>query len=148
LREFLQWNADILGLDIPPEKGYAEDAESRAEVAEAKARMDAEVIACCAAFLRGIGYVNAPNAQVGGLSSPRQPPSDIEIRISSRECFEHWLSFIGVPDHAVSHVYWLVDSRDKLERAAFLAEADRRGVPREIALVVLAEGGQRTSMDA
>lgn len=48
LREFWQWNCDVIGLDVPP------DATGDAVVAS-RSRMDAEVIVCCASLLASLG---------------------------------------------------------------------------------------------
>lgn len=97
LREFLQWNADILGLDIPPEKWYAEDAESKAELAEAKARMDAEAIACCVSFLELVGLTS----------------TDVEVCFNSRAALEALLKEADTPASALPSVYALLDSYGK-----------------------------------
>ncbi len=97
LREFLQWNCDVLGLDVAPEKWNAEDAESRAEVAEAKARMDAECIACCVDFLSSVGLT----------------PGDVRIRISDRKVVSDLLLKEGVSSAALSAAFAVIDRIDK-----------------------------------
>lgn len=99
LREFLQWNCDVLGLDVAPEKWNAEDAESRAEVAEAKARMDAECIACCVSFL-----------ELLSLS-----PADVNIRINSRELASAILRSLRVSESDVPTALGLIDRKDKMD---------------------------------
>jgi len=106
LREFLQWNCDVLGLDVAPEKWNAEDAESRAEVAEAKARMDAECIACCVALLEAMG-----------LSG-----STVRVGINDRAKVEAWLLGFGVPPDKLSVAFSLLDKRDKVEQLGSLVE--------------------------
>jgi histidyl-tRNA synthetase len=51
LREFLQWNCDVIGLPLP-EKPTDQD------VASAKATADAEVIACCVELFQNLGLTN------------------------------------------------------------------------------------------
>ncbi len=105
LREFLQWNCDVLGLDIPQEKWYAKDAESRAEVAEAKARMDAECIACCVAFLEHLGLT----------------PAECKVAASHRGIWEVNFEVFDVPTDQRDHWFSWIDSFQKgnpTERAA------------------------------
>jgi histidyl-tRNA synthetase len=97
LREFLQWNVDVLGLDIPPEKWNAENAESKAEVAVAKARMDAECIACCVALLAAFGL----------------SPSDCKVVTSHRGILETQLREFGVPESQDSAWFAWFDAFDK-----------------------------------
>ncbi|MBK7406480.1 MAG: histidine--tRNA ligase family protein [Phycisphaerales bacterium] len=106
LREFLQWNCDVLGLDIAPEKWHAEDAEGRAEVAESKARTDAEVIACCVAYLESTGLT----------------PADVQVRVGSRTVVDGLLDDMRVPGEKHAEVFTLLDRRAKLGGEAF-AEA-------------------------
>ena len=106
LREFLQWNCDVLGLDVPPETWNATDADSRAEVAEAKARMDAECIACCVALMEAVG-----------LSE-----SIVRIGINDRARMQSWLLGLGVPPDKLSPALSLLDKRDKVEQVESLVE--------------------------
>lgn len=115
LREFLQWNCDVLGLDIPAEKWNAEDAESRAEVAEAKARMDAECIACCVEFLRSIGLTHA----------------DIKVQVNHRELTERLAISAGVHFDQLQSMIWLLDNEAKLSDERLQQERERRGITRE-----------------
>ncbi|HZW08985.1 MAG TPA: ATP phosphoribosyltransferase regulatory subunit [Phycisphaerales bacterium] len=116
LREFLQWNCDVIGLDIPPEKWNAEDAEGRAEVAEAKARMDAECIACCVASLTAFGL----SAQ------------DVSIRYGSRPVVTSMLRDMRVPEERHDAIFALLDrhakmSNDDFEHACAAASFDDEG---------------------
>ncbi|QKK06903.1 MAG: histidine--tRNA ligase family protein [Planctomycetota bacterium] len=111
LREFLQWNCDVLGLDIPTEKWNAEDAESRAEVAEAKARMDAECIACCVADLESLGLA----------------PSDVSIHFGSRDVVTNMLNEMEIPESRHTQILNLLDRQSKLAPKDFAAECDRLG---------------------
>ena len=106
LREFLQWNCDVLGLDIPQEKWNAEDAESRAEVAEAKARMDAEVIACCVESLRGLGL----------------SPASVQIRINSRYAMRELLDRLFVTGASQEQAFAIIDRFHKIDETTFERE--------------------------
>lgn len=79
LREFLQWNVDLLG--------SAEDDE------ETKARQDAEVIACCVEMLRD-----------AGLS-----PSDARVRMSDRVLLESQMKLFGVPETLLAKWFQILD---------------------------------------
>lgn len=79
LREFLQWNVDLLG--------SAEDDE------ETKARQDAEVIACCVEMLRNAGLT----------------PDSIRIKHSNRELFSEFLMLLGVPEELLPKWFQLLD---------------------------------------
>jgi len=114
LREFLQWNCDVLGLDIPAEKWNAEDAESRAEVAEAKARMDAECIACCVAFLEQCG-----------LSSDA-----VKIGLSDRRLVNDLLESVGVAPALYAPALALLDRRGKLTPEQEADQAEHLGLGR------------------
>ncbi|MFG0260149.1 MAG: histidine--tRNA ligase [Phycisphaerales bacterium JB041] len=98
LREFLQWNCDVLGLDIPAEKWNAEDAESRAEVAEAKARMDAECIACCIQSLTAMGFT----------------PDQLRVKIGCRDVALSILRLLGVTQEREAWAFELLDKWDRL----------------------------------
>ncbi len=52
LREFLQWNCDVIGLAVP-EKPTPDD------IAMAKATADAEVIACCVELFQSLGLTSS-----------------------------------------------------------------------------------------
>ncbi len=113
LREFLQWNVDVLGLDIPAEKWNAEDAEGRAEVAEAKARMDAEIIHCVIDFLQACGFDEA----------------SLKVRVSDRELVADLISksMAAVDPTLLQQVFELLDKRTKLSSDKFLMDAQQIG---------------------
>ncbi|HRQ71710.1 MAG TPA: ATP phosphoribosyltransferase regulatory subunit [Phycisphaerales bacterium] len=115
LREFLQWNCDVIGLDVPVEKWNAEDAESRAEVAEAKARMDAECIACCVEFLRACGLT----------------ADDCKVRFGDRAFLDSCAVRAGVTPEQYEVLRWAVDSLNKVDDAKRQAEFDRVGMTSE-----------------
>ena len=133
LREFLQWNCDVLGLDIPAEKWNAEDAESRAEVAEAKGRMDAECIACCVAFLKAVG-----------LSS-----DDVSIRINDRRMVAGLATAAGIASDQMTDWFAYLDGMDKRSDELNAVFLDEHGisadVPKRLAdLVADAQGTRDT----
>ncbi len=99
LREFLQWNCDVLGLDVPVEKRNAEDAEAEAEVAEAKARMDGELLCLLIDYFSHVG-----------LSS-----QEVIIRFNSRSIVERKMNALGIPDDKRPRVLALIDAASKLE---------------------------------
>ncbi len=119
LREFLQWNVDVLGLDIPAEqwktgnsRGAAGDTKDAEEVARAKARMDAEVIGCCVAFLESVGLTH----------------DDCVVRVSSRSVLATILSDMGVDETKQHDVFCLLDARPKLDAIAFNERCEAIGL--------------------
>ena len=94
LREFLQWNCDVLGLDIPAEKWNAEDW---ATLASARARMDLEVIETVVDYLESVG-----------LDS-----STCKVRYSHRgvlgAMFEYW----QIPKQQWTHWFLWIDAYSK-----------------------------------
>ena len=115
LREFLQWNVDVLGLDVPQEKWYAEDAESRAEVAEAKARMDGEVIGVLIGFLELLGFT----------------PDDVQIKFNSRHIVDNRMNQVGVAPERRNEVLALLDSVPKADEKTILNRAAELGLTKE-----------------
>ena len=103
LREFLQWNVDVIGLDIPQEKWSEEGAEGDAEGAEAKARMDAEVIACCVESLRALGLDH----------------KSVQIRINSRQTMRELLDRLFVTGAAQDRAFALIDRYRKITESEF-----------------------------
>lgn len=113
LREFLQWNCDVLGLDIPPEKWYSEDKTSREEVAEAKSRMDAESIACCIASLQAMGLTS----------------SDVRIHLSDRLAIFDLLNVLGIDDDLQTHLCMnFIDAMPKLTDKEKIEQANQIGL--------------------
>lgn len=107
LREFLQWNCDVIGLDVDwlPAKGVAPDAEA---ITRAKARADAEVIACCVGALAALG-----------LNS-----GDVTVRLADRNVTGAAIESCGVPRERLGDVLTLLDRRAKMPPGAY-AEAAR-----------------------
>ncbi len=98
-REFWQWNADVIGL------------EGIDDTAEAKARADAEVIACVVELLSSLG-LSSDDARV--CVSDRNAAADL-IRRSSGDSID------------VDAVFVLLDKRSKLDAEAFTERAKPLG---------------------
>lgn len=94
-REFWQWNADVIGL------------EGIEDTVEAKARADAEVIACVVELFRSLG-LSSDDARV--CVSDRNAAADL-IRRSSGDSID------------VDAVFVLLDKRGKLDAEAFTERA-------------------------
>ncbi len=106
LREFLQWNVDVLGL----EGGFTTEGT---ENTEAKARMDAELIACCAGFLKEVG-----------LSS-----DDVKIHVNDRMMLEEVMRESGVPDVQFDPILAHLDRIGKIPKERWEEEAKALGCP-------------------
>lgn len=96
LREFLQWNADYLGLDVP------DDATEQTKD-EARARADAEVISCCIGFLRELGL----------------GPSQIRVKVNHRSALSRWLVSRNVPEPRHAELFGLLDAKAKMRPEEF-----------------------------
>jgi histidyl-tRNA synthetase len=124
LREFLQWNCDIMGLDVSQERQNAEGAEGSAEVAEAKARFDAELAACMASLLELLGL----------------RPDMVQLRLSDRAAIVSLLIGAGgISSDATEQALTLLDRRGKLPAEVIKEQAgaidlDLDAFDREIAL--------------
>jgi len=106
LREFLQWNCDVIGLALP-EKPTPED------IARATAQADAEVIACCVGLLEELG-----------LSS-----SDVKVRVSNRAQIAKAVAQCRTSDSASDEqVFALLDRRSKMTSIEFANEAQTLGI--------------------
>lgn len=126
LREFLQWNVDVLGLDIPPEL-WSTGSE---DVAAAKARMDAECIGCCVAFLRAIG-LNA---------------DDVTVRFNNREIVQDKLVRAGIRSDRHEQVLAVIDASSKLSSEQLDERLQAVGVTRDaFELVVGADEPEQLS---
>lgn len=97
LREFWQWNCDVIGVAGGGGGGGNANAEV-AEVEQRKTEADAEVIACCVDLLRACG-----------LSA-----DTIKVRISDRTLAAELLVEIGVPEVRVPEALGLIDRADKM----------------------------------
>jgi len=97
LREFLQWNADFLGLGGDP--------KTPEEVEAAKAAADAEIIATCVSLLASLGL----------------KPTDVRIRVNHRYALSAWLTTQGVAPERQPDLFKLLDQRGKMPEAQFAA---------------------------
>lgn len=97
LREFLQWNADFLGL--------AGDPKTPEDVALAKAAADAEVIAACVALLASLGLT----------------PKDVRVKINHRAALADWLAGQGVAYERQPDLFALLDKRAKVGEREFVS---------------------------
>ncbi len=96
LREFLQWNADFIGLDVP------DDASEDARM-EARARADAEVISCCIGFLREMGL----------------DASTIRVKVNHRHALSRWLESRSIPASRHTELFTLLDAKGKMKPEEF-----------------------------
>ncbi|MCC6971154.1 MAG: ATP phosphoribosyltransferase regulatory subunit [Phycisphaerales bacterium] len=100
LREFLQWNCDVIGLALP-EKPTPDD------VARATAQADAEVIAACVGLLRELGLTS----------------KDVRVKFGHRGLLVNFLAQCVSPFTSADAVVALLDRRPKISDAVFAAEA-------------------------
>ncbi|RKZ12008.1 hypothetical protein DRQ53_15350, partial [bacterium] len=105
LREFLQWNVDVMGL---PGGLNAEDAES----AEGKAQADAEVIDCAVVLLEQLG-LEAEFATV---------------KISDRDVVTNLIQDAGVNDQNIQRAFELLDRHSKMDETSFVTECTKIGL--------------------
>ncbi|MEO1129626.1 MAG: ATP phosphoribosyltransferase regulatory subunit [Planctomycetota bacterium] len=99
LREFLQWNVDVLGLP-------------GGEEADAKAAIDAECMGVGADALLEFGF----------------SASDMRIMASDRQVIERLLGEAGVGTGGIDAAFALLDKRPKMKEEAFGAEASKIGL--------------------
>lgn len=85
LREFLQWNVDVLG--------------------DASPQADAEVIACCVALLRDLGFT----------------PELLRVKVNHRDALARWLLSRGIETTRHAELFKLLDQRGKLPHVQFVA---------------------------
>ncbi len=107
-REFWQWNADVIGLDVDPQQMNAEGAEKDAKIAEAKARMDAEVIACVVGLMQAVGLTE----------------SDATVRVGSRDVIDQAFRSTGLAEELWAQAYALLDRRPKLGDLEAIKQSD------------------------
>lgn len=101
LREFLQWNCDVIGLALP-EKPTPED------IARATAQADAEVIACCVGLLEQCGLKS----------------ENVKVRISDRNLIASMLREQKLPDEKLVQALQLLDRRKKSDAKEFRQSFD------------------------
>jgi histidyl-tRNA synthetase len=100
LREFLQWNCDIIG------SGGGDNEP------EAQARVDAELICCALALFVGLGL----------------EPSAATALIGHRKAHERLAEAKGLAGDRTSKWIALLDRREKVSRQQFLSEAEGLGL--------------------
>lgn len=109
LREFLQWNVDVMGLS----GGLKPDDEGSAE---ARAQADAETIACCVDLLCDLGLE-------GTIAN---------VKISNREWLQERLQQLGLSTAQFDAAFSVLDMRPKLseEARSEVANRDWSGYPK------------------
>jgi len=108
LREFSQWNCDIIGLP-------AHDEKDPASVARAKAEVDAECIACAVDCLRRLGL----------------GPNDVKVRFNSRELVSAKLRGMGIDAEREPAVLALIDASAKLSATELKERRTQVGLSQE-----------------
>lgn len=106
LREFLQWNVDVIGL--PGDLGTGTNDEADA----AKAQMDAEAMECAVALLEDIGLT----------------PESARVHFNSRTVVDSRMNDIRVPDAKRADVLAFLDRSAKLSTDQAIREAAQLGL--------------------
>lgn len=112
LREFYQWNCDIIGLE----------ASDKEREPLAQARADAECIATCVGLLEALGLT----------------PKDVRVKISNRALWYIDMEHRGIPAEVWLPALEWIDGWKKRGDKEHLAEAHKLGIAREHALGVAA----------
>jgi histidyl-tRNA synthetase len=103
LREFCQWNCDIIGDD--------------------SAAADAEVIACCVGALEGLGLTPAKTTlHPGGVLSFE---GDVVVRVNDRRVTEALLKSAKVAEQDIGIAFALLDKKSKISPTEFAKECER-----------------------
>jgi histidyl-tRNA synthetase len=108
LREFLQWNCDVIGL--PPHDEKDED-----QVHSAKAQADGEIVGCVIEFLGAIGLTR----------------KDVVIRFNNREIVDQRLLGADIPAEKHARTLALIDGIRKLSDADVKAKVAAIGITME-----------------
>lgn len=90
LREFLQWNIDIIGLPSDEDTPQAQ--------ARARAQMDAETIECCINLLADLGLTK----------------SQLNIQLNDRAVMAQHFQSLNLNNSQIDSAFTLLDKRDKL----------------------------------
>jgi len=101
LREFLQWNCDVIG-------GDQSDL----------GRLDADLVEVVIRCMNELGI------QLAGFAAP-----GISVRLNDRKLINGMLRSAGVADHLMSKVMQLIDEIHKLDREGWDKRAQELGVP-------------------
>jgi histidyl-tRNA synthetase len=117
LREFMQWNCDIIGGVPKPETasgatGAAALLEQMTQRASENAELDAEVIACCVELLQRCGLTS----------------SNMKVRFNDRSVLGAIVGRLGVDAEHHAAAFALIDRRGKLEDADLEAMAFEFGI--------------------
>ncbi len=108
LREFLQWNVDVIGL--PSEEATP----------ESKAQMDAEIIECAVRMFDMVGF-----------KSP-----ELSIKINDRSEFERFLTRMGEPSDRFPFIFDLIDRIGKHPPERIHADAIQAGISESVCNVL------------
>jgi len=101
LREFLQWNVDVIGLP-------GEDTTT-----ESKAKMDAEVVECSVRLFEDLGFNTTA----------------VQIKVNDRNVMAQYFKSLGVNDDNLEAAFNLLDRRDKLPADALRKQATEASLP-------------------
>ena len=115
LREFMQWNCDIIGGMPRPETPAGESAaapDGGGEWNRANAELDAEIIACCVELLRRCGLTS----------------SNMKVRFNDRSVLGAIIARLGVEQEHHGAAFTLIDRRGKMEDADLEAMAFEFGI--------------------
>lgn len=104
LREFMQWNCDIIGTPAEPADAAA--------YAESLATQDVDAIAACVGLMEDVGLT----------------PEMVKVRLSSRAVLGSIIRALGVSPENESSAFVLLDRRDRLDDADLEAMAFEFGI--------------------
>ncbi len=99
LREFLQWNIDVIGLP--------------GESAEIKAQMDAEVIECSVRLFESLGV----------------QADSLKLRINDRDAMARFFYSLDVTENQLEQAFSILDRQAKLPADALATMAEDAGLP-------------------
>ncbi|MCH9058381.1 MAG: ATP phosphoribosyltransferase regulatory subunit, partial [Planctomycetes bacterium] len=110
LREFLQWNCDIIG-GLFEGSGFVTDETTDVD----RIDQDAEVIECIVNLLRVLGIREG----------------DAFVHVNHRSAIEGWFTKQGVSASSIPSVFSLVDRRDRIPAEEFRRQWTALGLPLE-----------------
>ena len=120
LREFLQWNADVIGLP------------SDEATPESTAQMDAEVIAASVQLFADLGLTHEA----------------VSIKLSDREAMAHHFTSLGVQPGQIESAFNLLDRRSKIPTESLTTMATEAGLPDPYIKFIARPIGIQTTLDA